>query len=180
MIPVEKPTDKVILNVLEGFLAGSYTRDDIENWYRLMNKEYATQYPGCISFHTETKTGHFIVYSLSFIKHQGISKYEDPNEYFLRDSDIKEYIADLNQVDGNESFGKIKRLRGHQIVPRKDTYPLICLDCEDDGFIQQCGVFFQRGIVDDLAEHTEFATINYDGSLFSILFSPISNFFRGR
>ena len=172
MIPVEKPTDNVILKVLEGFLDRTYSRDDVYVWQKEMREHYAEYHPGCMKILAESKSGNFIVQSLAFINDKGIVKYENSDEYFIRDEDIQEFIFELKSIDCTEQNGNIKRLRAHQVTPIKEMdYPLVCISCADGEVIKIFGVFFTRGIVDDLAEHTEYADVEYNGAYFYLQYS---------
>ena len=171
MIPVKKPTDRVVLDVLKGFLERTYSRSDVYAWQKEMREHHAEYYPGCMNILSERKSGNFIVQSLTFIKDKGVAGYEETEEYFIRDEDIQEYIAELACVDCKDSNGKIKRTRAHQITLIKDvSYPLVCIDSTDGRIIQRFGVFFLRGIIDDLAEHVEFASIKYEDVTFFLDF----------
>ena len=167
MIPIKKPTDEVILEVLEGFLSRNYTRDDIYAWQGEMRRKFAEYYPGCMSILAERKEGDFIVQSLVFIKDKGIVNYESADDFFLRDEDIQEYIATLRSIDCTEKNGKIERVRFHQIMPRKGSdYPLVCLNPVGGEIIKKFGVFFSRVVVDDLAEHVGYASVKYENANF--------------
>lgn len=172
MIEAVYPTDEVIISVLEGLLDGAYSRDDVYYWYGEMTTKYATQYPGCIQFHTESKQGGFIIQSLCFIKSKGLADYESDEQYFLRNEDFEEYIAELKHIDCSERNGKIERVRHHQVSPVKEiNYPLICLDPRKSKVLDRFKIFSARGVVDDLALPTEYCSIYYDASYFYMTYS---------
>lgn len=167
MIPIKKPTDKYIIDILTEFLNGTWSHDDLNNWHTELYKNYCKKYPGCISFETESRAAHFLLYSLIYINDSENVYLEEESAHFIRNEDIADYIKELKKIDCTDSNGKIKRVYMHEIeLSDEPSIPLVSLSPCNKDLIDSFGVFFRRGIIDDLAERMEYCAIKFEDTYF--------------
>jgi len=171
VIPVNPPTKEIVIEVIQGLLNGFYSREETSSWIDSMYTNYTKQYPGCFTFKVDDKDAEFVMKSLLFINDKDKADFDSPNQYFIREKDLEEYLNILNKVDCREQCGNIKRIRFHQRKLVKEVYYYIVeVECDAE-LIERCGVFLTRGLYDDLGEHLEYAMINYCGSQLGIQYT---------
>lgn len=167
MIPIEKPRDEYIIDVLSEFLNGAFSHNDLANWYSDLYKKYCKKYPGCISFETESKAAHFLLCSLSYINDDRNIYLNEKSDHFIRNQDIVDYIKELKQIDCSDTNGRLRRVYQHEIEKSNEpSLPLVSFKPGGKELIEKFGLFFRRGIVDDLAERMEYCAIEFEGVFF--------------
>jgi hypothetical protein len=177
LIPIVRPTVEVLKNVVLGLLENRYSRAEVHEWIVGMQKEHSTSY-GCMTFHINNRYADFVMLSLLFINEVGVGKFDRPDEHFIRDVDLKEYLACLNEEDCTERSGNIARLRPHQIEPMKKVYyHIVGIDCENGQLLKDLDIFLERGYLNDLFLPTEEALVEYCGSHFYLEYSHYSGDF---
>jgi len=134
-----------------------------------MFDQYTDHFGGCRTVQSESQCGDFVVQSLGFIKDKGVVDYEGVEDYFIQDKHILEYIAEFQCLACEDGNGKIKRSRNHEQKARSELdYPLIIISENCGKVVNDFGVLFCRGVVDDLQEHVEYAFVTYENTWFNL------------
>jgi hypothetical protein len=167
LIPINKPSDEYIIDILTDFLNGALTHNDLDGWYSELYKKYCKKYSGCISFETESKAAHFLLCSLTYINDNRLVYLNEKPSHFIRNEDIADYIKELKRIDCSDFNGRLRRVYLHQIEKSVEpSIPLISLKPGGRALIDKFGVFFRRGVIDDLAERMEYCAIKFEGVFF--------------
>lgn len=178
MIPVTEPTIQIIRNVLLGIISGKYSRQDAKRWIDSIQTRYGSRYPGTRFAYQIGGNAEWILIFLAFITDKGFGfrKKNEDITYFIRETDLQEYLLDLDEEDCDERNGNITRIRQHQISSRNEFYyAYVAVDSKNGDLLEKVGVFFTSGLYDDLAEHKEVALISYLGSTLTLEFSHERN-----
>ncbi|WP_287358479.1 hypothetical protein [Moorena sp. SIO3B2] len=172
MIPIVPPTVEVLKDIVLGLIENIYSRYEVKEWIIGMQKEHSIIFPGCMSFGMKNRFAEFVMFALFCINEVGVGKFDSPGEQFIRDVDLEEYLACLNEEDCTERSGNIVRLRPHQIQPVKKVYnTIVGIDCGNGQLLKDIGVFLNRGYFLDLNDYREDALVEYCGSHFVLSYS---------
>ena len=118
-----KPPSKVALRVIiSGVLESQFCRDEVLSWYQAVFKEIEWKLP------LTWEDGYWYFYSLAYINTWV------GNEYFLRSSDMEEYLRDIDGEAGSFLGGNVYHLRAFQSEPHLLRWPLAEVEFVDNIF----------------------------------------------
>ena len=165
----DEPTDQNLEFLLTGLLEARFTREQVFKWFKTMSKKHLRTYPGTSSFQAESRDGEFICHSMYFLLDKGIIKNRSSEEYYIRDSDIREYLECLQKKPCNDYCGPISRYRAHEAIPSKEPVnELILLETGIEKLLSNLSILLVRGCYDDLALRKGVAFIKFNDSIFGL------------
>lgn len=160
MLLVKHPEKSDLLAVLQSLRDGETTREEVESWYRAVEKEYAP---------VELSVDEGLWYYRSLSALTIPIALDDGQPWFVRDRDIEEYLLDLQQVPCQQSYEGVTRVRHHQTDTDSIRWPLVMFEHTNPWHLDERGLTTVRGIFDphgDLVEHTH---LYFRGDLYLIV-----------
>ena len=141
MLLVAPPGRDDIYRVIQDVLAGRLTRAEVVSWQNAVFAECGWEVP------ITEPDGYWYFYSLALVD------VTFPDGPFLRDSDLAEFLLDMDHQPGEWSIDNVRHLRTFEIDRNKIRWPLAVL--ADDGNLMAKlpstrGTFERRG---DMVEH---------------------------
>lgn len=151
MLLVEAPDRSKLQRIVEELLAESLSREEVASWQKAVFAQCLWDIP------IPEKSGYWYFYSLSFID------LPFPGGFFLREQDLKEYLADLSCVEGETLTGNLLHKRSWQLDRKPVRWPLAIIRDESDlmSHLPGCRGTFEKRM--DMVEHCHlaFEDVNY-------------------
>lgn len=160
-----KPPDKAeLIQLLQGILAGKYSREEVVSWWNAIEQATDSE-RGEIA--PDVGEGFWYFQSLSVLNIP--ISLGDGEQFFIRDRDIEEYLMDLKRLGIAETYQEISRVRVHQTDPGAVRWPLVMFEQTDINHLERLGLHSVRGLFDphlDLVEHTH---LQFHGDLYLVV-----------
>jgi hypothetical protein len=151
MLLISTPDKNQLRQILSDLLVGKITREAVLSWQKGVVAQAAWDVP------IPELEGYWYFYSLMFVT------VPFPDDYFLRTSDLEEYLADMDGIAGEDLGQGVKQLRSHQIDLAKVRWPLAMIDDHHDlmGSVPSVRGTYERRM--DMVEHChlQFEQNNY-------------------
>ncbi len=160
MLLVQPPDRARLMSVLEGFLEGKYSREEIVTWRDGIVAEFG-------DIDLSTGDGYWYFESLAALNVPLALGAEQ--DFFIRRRDVDEYLLDLQRVDSDQTYEGITRVREHQTDRDALKWPLLMFEHRDIKRLDQLGLKPVRGIFDphrDLVEHVH---LFFEGTLYLLV-----------
>jgi len=169
MIEVVIPTKDIIIEILEGLIHRRYSREEVVRWQHDVLEKYDYYGPGVFTVPLSPLDGYWEFVTFTVLKVRGIP--DGNHEYFIRDEDLMEYLQVLKRIDCSEANGEIKRIRFFQTKPtEKKSFELIQYHDPERRTLQKSGVFYKRGIFENLGAYIETTLIEFRNATYLIDF----------
>ena len=94
MLLVKSPDKSELIQLLQGLLSGGYSREEVVSWWRAIEQ---TVHRPSEQRSLAVEDGFWYFQSLSILDVP--INLGDGERYFIRDTDIEEYLLDLQQID---------------------------------------------------------------------------------
>ena len=151
MLLIKRPRQKDLRKVIRGLLNNEISREEVLSWQKGVVSSYGWEIP------IGKLHGYWYFYSLMYIQ------VPFPGGYFLRESDLAEYLRDLEVERGSEIQPGLGHLRSHEINLDEPRWPIAMLTDHHDVMASLPGV---RGTFEkrmDMVEHCHlrFDKVNY-------------------
>ena len=118
MLLVKPPSKEALRALISGIIRSKFSREEVLSWYQAVFKKIEWQLP------LSWEDGYWYFYSLAFIN----KRVRD--EYFLRSSDMREYLLDMDREAGFLLGEEIYHLRTFQSEPHLLRWPLAEVEFE--------------------------------------------------
>ena len=154
MLLIDEPDPQRVCHVIEGLLAGRYSRGEVVTWQRAVVDAYGV--PGETGMLPPQKAAVAGWYVLSMALLETDFGGAGPGGDFIREHDLVEYLLDIKQTPAPERLGAVRRLRVHQFDRSRVRFPLTTVLCPHD-VLGDAGLPSVRGIFEshlDPLEHT--------------------------
>ncbi len=141
MLLVEAPDRNALMAVIEGLLDGSLSREAVSSWQQAIVGLSGWSLP------IAEAEGYWYFYSLKFVN------LPFPGGFFVRDVDLREYLADMQQQPGDWLAGALRHKRAFELNRAAVRWPIGAIHDCDDLMLRvpgTRGTFEQR---QDLVEH---------------------------
>jgi len=141
MLLVEPPGKNRLLKIVEDLLEGSISREEVASWQKAVFAQCQWDIP------IPESEGYWYFYSLGFID------LPFPGGYFLRDSDLEEYRADLRHAVGTTLGEELIHRRAWQLDRKPVRWPLAIIQDDSDlmARLPGCRGTFEKRM--DMVEH---------------------------
>ncbi len=148
MLLVTDPETEVLHQIISDLFEEKIAREAVLAWQQAVIAEYGWD------ISVPEDRGYWYFYSLAFVD------VRFPGGYFLRSSDLAEYLVDMDGIPGDAIVDDVMHLRSHQIDASALRWPLAVIN--DDGLMQQLpGV---RGTFERRLDMVEHCHMRYEGN----------------
>ena len=118
MLLVKPPSKEALRALIFGIIRSKFSREEVLSWYQAVFKKIEWQLP------LSWEDGYWYFYSLAHINERV------KDEYFLRSSDMGEYLLDMDREAGSLLEEEIYHLRTFQSEPHLLRWPLAEVEFE--------------------------------------------------
>ena len=118
MLLVKPPSKEALRALIFGIIRSKFSREEVLSWYQAVFKKIEWQLP------LSWEDGYWYFYSLAYINERV------RDEYFLRSSDMREYLLDMDRKAGFLLGEEIYHLRTFQSEPHLLRWPLAEVEFE--------------------------------------------------
>ena len=118
MLLVKPPSKEALRALIFGIIRSKFSREEVLSWYQAVFKKIEWQLP------LSWEDGYWYFYSLAHINERV------KDEYFLRSSDMGEYLLDMDREVGSLLEEEIYHLRTFQSEPHLLRWPLAEVEFE--------------------------------------------------
>ena len=118
MLLVKPPSKEALRAIIFGVMRSKFSREEVLSWYQAVFKKIEWQLP------LSWEDGYWCFYSLAYINERV------RDEYFLRSSDMEEYLLDMDREAGSLVRKEIYHLRTFQSEPQLLRWPLAEVEFE--------------------------------------------------
>ena len=118
MLLVKPPSKEALRALIFGIIRSKFSREEVLSWYQAVFKKIEWQLP------LSWEDGYWYFYSLAHINERV------KDEYFLRSSDMGEYLLDMDREAGSLLGEEIYHLRIFQSEPHLLRWPLAEVEFE--------------------------------------------------
>ena len=118
MLLVKPPSKEALRALIFGIIRSKFSREEVLSWYQAVFKKIEWQLP------LSWEDGYWYFYSLAHINERV------KGEYFLRSSDMGEYLLDMDREAGSLLEEEIYHLRTFQSEPHLLRWPLAEVEFE--------------------------------------------------
>lgn len=154
MLLVAQPDAEGLLKIISDLFEEKISREEVVAWQRAVQAQSGWD----ISI-PQTK-GYWYFYSLA------LATLTMGDSYFLRSSDLAEYLVDIEGVPGDEIGGDVTHLRSHQIDASAVRWPLAIFG-DSNGLMDRLpGV---RGTFERRPGHVEHCHLGFDGAQYLVV-----------
>ena len=149
MLLIKRPRQKDLRKVIRGLLNNEISREEVLSWQKGVVSSYGWEIP------IGKLHGYWYFYSLTHIQ------VPFPGGYFLRESDLAEYLRDLEVECGGEIQPGLGHLRSHEINLDEPRWPIAMLTDHHDVMASLPGV---RGTFEKRMDMVEHCHLRFDNA----------------
>ena len=161
MLLVKRPDRKMILDVIGRIKRGVLSRFEVLSWHRAVVNQFGRD------LNLSVADGYWYFRSLAFV---GVPLFEeDGKDFFLRDSDLEEYMMDIQRVPSTENLKGILRQRPHQIESQAVLRPLITYHHNKQNRLMHPVLKSVRGTFEERGDMVEHSHLRFRGATYLLV-----------
>ena len=161
MLLVKRPDRKIMLDVIGRIKRGVLSRFEVLSWHQAVVNQFGRD------LNLSVADGYWYFRSLAFVDVPLFE--EEGKDFFLRDSDLEEYMMDIQRVPSTENHKGILRQRPHQLESQAVLKPLTTYYHNKQHRLAHPLLKSVRGTFEDRGDMVEHSHLRFRGATYLLV-----------